>query len=334
MYPNGYVPFQSGFRLIDGSALNRSFALLGNSLQWPGDIAYIDPANGSDGNGGSVNAPLASLDKFLAGAVAGNNDIAVLIGDGSTAATARESATLAWSKNATHLIGLCAPSMDAQRARISTATGATTNLAPLMTLSANGCFFQNFSFFQGVGQTSTAECLLDISGSRNYFYNVAFGGMGSANGAGQSGSYCIKFLSGGGENLFEHCSIGLETEPRSTTNTSIWLAASAQRNQFRDCEFEAYATSTGMLYVKVDAGALNGSTLKFTRCAFRNLKSATSGAQPAVTASVSSTANGDVYFDQCSTVAAKWAAAATNVHVTGPAANGFSGGVFANAADS
>jgi len=329
------TPFEPGNRLINGSALNR---LVSQVYTWPGNIFYCNPAASVNGDG-LVNTPFNSLVTAFGACTAGNNDIVILLGNGAASSTARLSASFDWNKNATHLLGVAAPSMDAQRARISTATGATTNLNPLMTISATGCMFQNFSYFQGVGQASTDESLLTITGGRNYFYNVAFGGLGSTNGAHRSGSYIIKFASGGSENLFEHCSVGLETIVRDVANTSVWVAANAQRNQFRDCEFEMYPTANTPIYLQVDAGALNGSTMKFTRCSFKALMGATGSTQPAVTATISATANGTVYFDQCSTVAAHWAVAANgNCYIMSPTNTsgkmGFTGGVFVATADS
>ncbi len=303
-------------------------------LPFNGNWFFCDAASGSDGNDGTAGSPLASIDRAHTLATAGNNDVIVIMGDGSTTATQRLTSTLVWSKNATHLIGVTAPCMESQRARISTLTTATTNINPLMTISASGCMFANFSFFQGVGQSSTAEQLLNITGDRNYFWNVQFGGMGHANGAAQAGSYIIKFTDGD-ENTFEHCSIGLETIQRTAANSSVLVSTGSQRNIFRDCQFPMASGSTVPLYIDAsESNALNGSSMTFWRCSFRNLMNITGAVQPAVTASVNASVNGTVYFDQCSTAAAKWAAATAEVKVTGPASNGFSGGVFTNAADS
>lgn len=327
-------PFQSGFRLVDGSALNQMLANMAAMVPWPGNVFWLDPANGDDLNdGSSPNSAFATLTAAYAATVSGNNDVIILMGDGTTAAIARLAATLTWAKDATHLIGITAPVMEEQRARISTPLGATVNINPLLNVTGSGCIFQNFSTFQGVGQATTDEKLIDIAGHRNYFNNVQFGGMGHANGAARAGSYVIG-LNGGGENLFEHCSIGLETIARSAANASVKLLAASQRNQFRNCEFPMYPTANTPLFVNANlANGLNGSTMKFTRCAFRGLLGASSGTQPAVTSTIAADVNGDLYFDQCSTVAAKWAAATARVHVSGVVANGFNGGVFQDAAD-
>jgi hypothetical protein len=327
-YPQGYVPFQSGFRLIDGTALNRAFGLFGQSISWPGNVYYVNPAVGADGNGGTVNQPVATLTRALTLAKEGNNDVVVLVGNGLTTGTARLSSTLVWNKDATHLVGITAPSLFNQRARIAPPTTATVNINPLIDIQASGCIFDNFSIFQGIGQASTDEQLMTIEGSRNDFSNVAFGGMGHANGAARAGSYIIG-LNGGSENTFVGCSIGLETVARSAANASVKLLAAGQRNDFINCVFDMYPTANSPLFLDASlAGALNGGTMMFQRCLFRGLISAAGGTQPSVTATVAAALNGDIYFDFCSTIAAKYAAS-TEVHVSGAAASG-TGGVVTN----
>jgi hypothetical protein len=312
-----------------------------NGIPLTGSWFFVDYANGSDGNGvasgrtatgGNVGgatpeAPMKTLSAAHNLCLAGNNDVVVIMGDGSTTGTQRLTETLTWSKNATHLIGITAPVWEAQRARISTLTTATTNINPLMTVSASGCYFSNFSFFQGVGQSATAEQLIQITGSRNYFGNIQFGGMGAAAGAAVATSYII-YLNGGGENTFEHCSIGLETIQRDAANASVIVRNGAQRNTFVDCQFPMAASDTDPLWVDVNAtNALNGSTMTFRRCLFRNLLNISSAATPAVVTVVAADANGTVYFDQCGAQATAWAANSTRVQVTNGAAGVAAGGL-------
>lgn len=331
----GSLPvFEAGYRLPDGTDLNRLTSAIKNALTWPGKIIYCDPSATQDGPG-TLSGPANSLVSALGLAVAGRNDVIVLVGDGSTTATARLTATLDWNKNATHLIGITAPSWIAQRARISHLTSATTNINPLMTVSASGCMFQNFSFFQGIGQASTDEQLINVTGDRNYFYNVHFGGMGATAGAARAGSYVIG-LNGGDENLFEHCVIGLDTIARSAANASVKLVGASQRNTFRECLFNMYPTAATPLYLDANlSGGLNGSSMWFIGCTFAVLFNAASSTQPAVTTTPHASLNGTIYFDRCTTGAAKWAAATALVKVAGyPGSDGFDGGVFASAADS
>lgn len=300
-----------------------------------GRVIFCDAVNGNDGNSGGGEDPVQTLTQAYSMMTDGNNDVAVIVGDGSTAATQRLSATLTWAKDACHIVGMTAPTATAQRARISTATGATTNLSPLMTISGNGCIFANFSYFQGVGQASTDEKLLDITGDRNWFGNVQFGGIGSANGAARAGSYIIS-LTGAGENTFDGCVIGLETIQRSAANASVKFVSDAQRNLWRRCKFMMAASATSPLFIDASAAScFNGSTNTFEECSFINLTGISAASNPAVVATLNASINGLMVFDRCTTNATKWAAATTQAIVSGFAiGNGFSSGRFATAADS
>lgn len=288
---------------------------------------FCDYANGDDGNTGASDNPLKTIVEAHDRMTAGKNDVAVIVGDGSTTATQRLESSFTWSKNACHLIGMTAPVLEFQRARISTLTTATVNINPLMTISASGCYFGNFAYFQGTGQSGTAEQLLEITGDRNYFGGVSFAGMGAQAGADEATSYIILFTDGD-ENTFERCVIGTETIQRGAANASVRVRTGSQRNSFLDCIFPMAADATSPLWVDVNAtSALNGSTMTFRNCMFRNLLNVTGAATPTVVAVVAADANGTVYFDNCSAAATNWAADSTRVQVTGPAANA-DGGLF------
>lgn len=319
-FPNGISSF--GIPVVGG---------LGG-IPLTGTWYFCNYATGSDGNDGtSPQEPLKTITAAYAKCTAGKNDVVVIIGDGSTTATQRLESSFTWAKNATHLIGETAPTLEAQRARISHLTTATVNINPLMTVSASGCIFANFSFFQGIGQSATDEQLINITGSRNYFGNVAFGGIGAAAGAARAGSYVI-LLDAGGENLFDSCSVGLETIQRTTANASVRVRNGAQRNTFRDCVFPLAAADTAPLVIDANAtNALNGSTMSLKRCSIPTLMNISAAATPAVIAVVAADANGTLYIDNCSCFATDWAAASARVKVSG-AATVADAGFFINAA--
>jgi len=290
---------------------------------------FLDPANGSDGNEGtSPENPLATLAYAYSKLRDGKNDVIVLIGDGSTAATARLSEQLVWAKDAAHLIGQTAPSMIAQRARISTATGATANIANLVNVTAQGCIFANFSLFQGVGEAATAECLWQDAGERNYYGNVAFGGMGSVNGAAHADSYSLK-LYGGSENLFDGCYFGTDTRDRDAANANVLIRKNASnvaatRNVFRNCLFSMRATDTDPLFVNAnEVGGMDRFTL-FQNCAFIN--SGTSTLTVAMT--INAAQGGTIVLDKCTLVgASNWSANTTVVQNSSGAAAIADGGL-------
>lgn len=306
-------------------------------IELSGDSYWCDPANGNDNNDGkSPENAVKTLAAALALCTAGNNDTVYLIGDGSTAATARLTATLVWNKNATNLIGITAPTWEAQRCRISHETAEDTNINPLIQITADGCIFANFSIFQGVGQAATDEQCVEVTGDRNYFYNIHFGGMGHQTGADRAGSY-ILYLNGAGENTFDHCAIGLETIQRGAANASVRVRNGAQRNRFYDCEFPMAADETSPLWVDGNASnALNGSSIIFRRCFFRNLLNITGASIPAVVATYHASINGTIYFIDCVAAATKWAAAGTPVQIGGNSSipEGFNTGLTDQARDS
>lgn len=211
-----------------------------------GNIFYCDPVNGNDANNGQSqvasgagqSGPVATLAQGYALLRNGFNDVLVLIGNGQSTGSARIT-TFTWSKNAAHLIGICAPSAVSQRARIAfPTTSGLTVTAAFFTLSGNGCSFSNISFFQGAGagQTGIAAAIcMTVSGQRNAFVNCDFEGMGDTTSATDAGSRNVKIT--GGENYFGHCNVGLDTVTRTGANASVEFASATARNYFENCSF-------------------------------------------------------------------------------------------------
>ena len=243
-----------------------------------GNVFYCDPVNGLDTNNGQVPAsggvagvgPVQSLAAGYALLRSGYNDVLVLIGNGQSSGSARIHATFTWSKNAAHLIGICAPSAISQRARIANGT-ADAGFANFFVVSGNGCLFSNLSWFQGFAVGVAAEILVTITGSRNAFVNCDFEGMGDTQGATDNGSRVILFKAGGSENLFKHCNFGLDTVARTGTNSTIeWIGNSCQRNIFEDCTFLIDSgDGDGFIFYTAAAAAADRFQL-FKRCVFIN----------------------------------------------------------------
>lgn len=299
---------------------------------------FCDPANGDNNlSGRTPGTAVASLVTALGLTTAAQNDVVVLIGDGGTGGTARLTAELDWAKNAVHLVSITAPVMEAQRARISHASSPPASNFQLFKVSANGCILSGFSFFQGVGEAATDEKLFELTGERNYFENIAFAGLGAQVGADRAGSQLV-YINGGGENTFRGCTIGLETVQRNAANANVKIRSGAQRNQFIDCDLVMAADATGALFVDANAAnALNGSTMVFKRCFFRNLLNITGAVDPAVVVTYSATVNGTIYFIDCVANATKWAAAGATVQIgstSGATIDGFDSGMTGDAADS
>lgn len=257
---------------------------------------WVDPANGYDGNAGTspgAGNAFATLYKAHSVMTAGNNDVCVLVGNGAASGSARLSTalaasvdstattgTLTWSKNACHLIGMTAPTMIAQRARIappSTYTQSTFGSGNFIVISAAGCHFANFSIFNGFTTGGTNQIAMTVSGARNYFFNVDIGGMGDAASAADAGSRSLKIGSGGsGENTFESCYIGLDTITRSAANASVEFAGATPRNVFKNCIFPFMTSaSTPLGFIGSGTGCIDRAQY-FQNVAFVNMVQSTS----------------------------------------------------------
>lgn len=274
-------------------------------------VFFVDPQLGSDSSTtGYANEPFASLPTALSYCVSGRGDIVVLKGGptstGTTGETARLAANLDWNKNNTHLLGIGASTKYGQRSRITgPASGGT--FSPVMTVSASGCIFSNFSIFDDYTVDPVA---LKVTGSRNYFNNVNLQGMGSLTGADDAAAASL-WLSGGSENTFNGCVIGLDTIPRSAANGEILMDTAAKRNWFIDCDILSYCDSATHLFVKApNAGDLDRETI-FRNCTFMNCPTGiASGLTMTNAMSIGASAGGMIVLHNCAVVGATdWNAA-------------------------
>ena len=303
-----------------------------------GRVIFCDAVNGNDGNNGGGEDPVQTLTQAYSMMTDGNNDVVVIVGDGSTAATQRLSSTLTWAKDACHLVGMTAPNMFNKRARISTATGATTNVNPLIEVSAQGCLFSNFSIFQGVGQSATDEQCLLVSGQRNAFYGVDIQGIGAAAGAARAGSYNLK-LYGGSENLFAGCTIGTDTIARGAANSNVLIRKNASnvastRNVFLNCIFPMLASAATPVFIDAnESGGMDRFAL-FSGCWFLNAINSTGTALTAAVAFHASQ-GGTIIIDATTggcVGANDWTASDTaTVKIRGPVPNGDTSGMAVSA---
>lgn len=234
-----------------------------------GDVHFLDPDTGSDSyDGKSPDRAFATLAAAEDALTANQNDVLFYIAnDASITLTA----ALTWDKDYTHFVGLCAPTHAAQRARIfqlSTLTGAS----PLLTISATGCIFANFYIFQGVAD-ATSLINVSVTGGRNYFYNVHFAGGGHATQAIDGGA-SLK-LDAAEENLFERCTIGVDTIDAATGMVGMLMDGEAHRNLFRNCVFRMRAGNSGAAFVEVvDSTGIDRDNT-FDNCLFINNSTAT-----------------------------------------------------------
>lgn len=289
-------------------------------VQFTGQSYFVDPANGSDGNNGKkITQAFKTLYKAHAMCVAGNNDTVYLIGNGSTTATARMSlalaqsidpavsvGTLVWSKNATHLIGVCAASQN-RRARIApvtTETNAIFGSGTMVSVTASGCAFQNLSAFEGFATGGASQIAWADTGGRNRYDGVEFMGGGDTASATTNVATMRSLLISGstGENVFKNCVIGLDTTARSTGSFEFEIAGGSPRNVFDRCQIVTNAGAVGCAWLKVGAGGIDRYVL-FQDCTFINPVGAGASAMTSGF-SVNAAAGGSILLQNCMEVGA------------------------------
>lgn len=276
--------------------INQNFNQVGFGFP-TGNLYYLNPFTGSDSNNGiSPATAFATLAAAYAACVSGNNDTVILVGNGSTTATARLGAGFTWAKNATHLVGLSAPSRFSMRSRIAPVSGVTA-FAQLFTVSGSGCLFENIEWFDGFNTGTTAQICMTVSGQRNAFINCQISGMGDTTSAGDTGSRSL--VLSGGENFFSHCVVGLDTISRGVLNASVELTGNVARNVFEDCIFPCLASTTaaGLIVLTAGAAAIDRATM-FRRCTFYNAAAFSGGSAATGAIKMLASAGGVIVLDQ------------------------------------
>lgn len=312
------------------AAIQSNFSQLFAGLFQVGNIYYLDPVTGSDTSGdGTVSKPYATLAVAYAACADGNNDVVVLVGDGTTTATARVDSAFTWSKSATHLLGYAAPSLYSQRARIAPSSTATA-FANFFTVSGHGCLFSNVAWYAGFTTGTTSAIAMTVSGSRNVFSRCHISGCVDAASAANAASCSLKVT--GGENLFKECVIGSDTVLRSAANATIQFAGNAARTVFDHCIFPIWTSNTAALVANVAAANPNGTDREtiFDYCRFLNITGITSAVtMAAVATSVASGINGYFLMNNCVRAGiTDWGSDSTTlglIQVCGPGTGGTAG---------
>lgn len=318
-------------------------------LPFTGNYYFVDPVNGADGNEGTPELPLKTLYGALAKCTAGNNDVVVLVGNGSSTGSARLSTALAqsinsaattgtlnWNKDATHLIGVAAPTSVAQRARIAPPTGtytaATFNSDAFINVTASGCYFANLSVFCGFSTGSASMIAWTDSGSRNAYSNVNIYGMADAASAGGANARTLK-LNGGGEHTFINCTLGGDTVARSAANATVELAGGTARNSFIDCTFPFQCSAGTPLGLKVGAASGMDRYALFKNCSIINNIGSTSTSMTAF-ATLAASAGGQVVIKNTMMVGVgefgSDASSLAQIYVDMPAPSASAGGIGVN----
>jgi hypothetical protein len=324
----GITNFPNGISSWGSPVMGGSMALpvMGGRIAATGDakVYFVDPANGSDGNTGlSPDQAMDSVSGAYAKTVDKAGDTIYLLNDGNTSGTSREDVTITWSNDNTHLVGLCAPTILSQRARISPPTTQATVVTPQLTVSGSGCVFMNFSLFEGTAVATDSTCV-SVTGHRNYFNNVAMMNMGATETATRAGSEAL-LLSAARENTFDGCYIGLDTIARTGLNANVRFQSGATRNIFRGCFFPMYITATTPMFIDANAANAIDRFVWFKDCLFHNATTSTQIA--AQVARIHANVNGTfIMQDTYAVKVTNWeTTASANLYTHGPAANATGG---------
>ena len=292
-----------GFTNYPNGLMSQGIPLMGGVPYGPtSKTFFVSGAEGSDGNDGRTpKKALASVGKAHSLMTAGKNDACFVMGNGQTSGTARETATITWSKDACHLIGVAAPGLVAQRARISTAS-STSAVTPIINITGDGCLFSDLHFFQDFN-TNAANVCMAITGERNVFLRCHIAGGGNATAAVHAGTRSLTIAGGNGEHYFKDCVIGLDTIPRGTAaSAEIEMTAATTRNTFEDCMILSRTDGTNHDSLLIGVGGIDRWVM-FNNCVFWN-DTQGGGTKQAEQLNVNVSAGGTVMLMNCVTFGA------------------------------
>lgn len=244
------------------------FGIAGNIPPFMGNYFWVDGTNGSDGNTGGPQDPFKTLTQAQTACLAGNNDVVFFTG------TFSPTATLIWSKNNTHLIGLSLSPYATPTISVASTAATTGAFSPLVSVTASGCLFQNFSVISGIAQAATQVAWAE-SGGKNTYVGVNINQVGNATAAAQAGNRALTLAST--NNYFQSCIIGGDAIIRATgTNFSCELLDGAGSSTFRGCTFPIFTSVAANSFVNTTSTALSGYFI-FDACLFINDVNNTSG---------------------------------------------------------
>lgn len=226
-----------------------------------GNYFFVDATNGSDGNTGGPQDPFATLTQALTVATAGNNDVIYLNG------TYNPTATVAWNKNNTHLIGLSQGNYPTATIAVASTAATSGALSPLVNVTATGCIFSNIAVVSGIAQAATQVCWAEAGGSNTYL-NCNLNQVGNATAAAQAGNRALTLASV--NNTFQNCVIGNDAIVRATNaNASVTFLATSGASKFINCLFPMWSSVAGNTFFSAATATMTGTTV-FDGCQFSN----------------------------------------------------------------
>lgn len=186
-----------------------------------------------------------------------------------------EDAEVAWSKSATHLVGLGGPNThgDYSEPNCVIYTDAITN-ASTITVTGNNCQFINMTI-SNAGNNAACLTPLTANGYGGYYQNCSFQGNMQANQLSTVAAASLYVGGAGMFNQFVNCQIGNDQwGKRSGANSGqIRFTGTVQPNGiiFKDCRVVSWSATTTCAAVALPANGAVGRGLTFDNCMFYNL---------------------------------------------------------------
>lgn len=250
-----------------------------------GNIFHVRPYGGSDVNadGKSPARAFKTLANALAHCVSGQNDVVFFHSEGNSMYRCTDfiGSTLAWNKDAVHLIGVNSGVSSSPRCRISRASTVTpTNGDPMFNLTGNGCLIRGMQFWGGDNAHGGASKLagVRVSGRLNRFENCHLNGFGDAS-YDVDGNYSLNLV-GAIQNEFVDCVIGTYTVGQGAATggnseilyTAVGAGTSSHGNLFRRCRVWMHAThATYHIFIIIPTiGIAGGGIETYEDCKFIN----------------------------------------------------------------
>jgi hypothetical protein len=268
----------------------------------PAKTFFCDPTNGLDSNDGlspaTAKAKLSAVHSVM---TANQNDTVYVIGNSSASSLSvvAETATLVWSKNLCHIVGVNAFNRISHRVSIRS---VTNDFTPLVSVTASGCVFANFHVVDETS-SSAAHITWAETGQRNSHFNLHIATPVDQTAADDGGMRAMT-ISGDGERYFKDCTFGIDARDRAGAGATVATLSSAVRDVFEDCLFISRADTSSPTHLLIANGTLDRFIL-FKRCMFHN-----HGTTITEVANVGGSVGGSVILQDCHSIGATdWQAA-------------------------
>jgi len=202
-----------------------------------GRKVFLNAALGSDGSDGYAKTPLKTFASAYGLMTTLKNDQMFIYPSASSLSLAanQDIAKSLCSFTGTHW-GL----NEHQRSRL----GMSTAFTPFITVSGYGNTFSNLYTMHGTAEADYVGWLL--SGTRNGFHNVHFGGPFNASQADHASYVGVDIT--GTENYFRNCTFGDSSIARNAANYNVQLAAGVTAT-FENCLFRMFVDGANSMFV-------------------------------------------------------------------------------------